>query len=113
MCPRRPIRQRDGADEVAFDAAVTDRDGALSGRISEPNTFGAPSVARLQATFVGSIDGTGLVEFTKTYDGTGGVGHSVRYIGHLDEEGLCVAGAWWIDETSGPFQMCRVGDAIS
>lgn len=103
----------DGADEVEFDAVVTHRNGKLTGKITEPNTFGAPGVARLSATFEGDVDVTGIVQFVKTYDGTGGVSHDVQYVGKLIEEGRCIVGAWRIDQSSGPFQMCRGGAPTS
>ena len=76
----------------------------LSGSIREPNTFGDDTSTVLIARVDGEIEGES-VHFIKTYDGTGGVSHSVEYQGLLDRDGVTVHGRWFIDESSGPFEM--------
>lgn len=76
----------------------------LSGTIREPNTFGDDTSTLLIANVDGEIEEES-VRFTKTYDGTGGVSHSVEYQGLLDRDGASVHGRWFIGESSGPFEM--------
>jgi hypothetical protein len=48
------------------------------------------------------------VDFIKTYDGTGGARHSVRYSGVVDNEGNEIHGRWHISHRwSGKFLMIR------
>ena len=50
------------------------------------------------------------VEFVKTYDGTGGVLHSVWYSGRFDPETFEITGTWELGEGySGTFVMKRAG----
>ncbi len=78
----------------------------FEGYISEPNTFGDGSVERLSATVVGGMMPNGLVHFSKTYNGEGGVSHLVEYYGLID--GAQIAGSWIIPQGgSGPFVMNR------
>lgn len=79
-------------------------DGSLSGRTEEPNTFGDKSASKLYGTVRGNISGSGL-QFTKTYDGTGGVSHSVVYNGNLSSDGSNVSGSWRIKDFSGAFNL--------
>lgn len=76
----------------------------LSGKISEPNTFGNESANFLGANIDGSIEGT-LVRFSKRYDGTGGQSHSVQYEGILDRASGTVRGQWAIGRRTGSFEM--------
>jgi len=76
----------------------------LTGKISEPNTFGDESANFLGANIDGSIEGT-LVRFSKRYDGTGGQSHSVQYEGILDRASGTVRGQWAIGRTTGSFEM--------
>ncbi len=78
----------------------------VSGRITEPNTFGQPSAQNLYANVSGDMRGS-VLRFTKTYDGTGGQSHSVLYEGHIVDLGATVVGYWRIDNTVGGFTMRR------
>lgn len=82
--------------------------GSLSGRTQEPNTFGNKSAASLFANVQGSVQGSGI-RFTKTYDGTGGVNHSVSYSGTLGSDGKSMNGTWRIgNDNSGSFSATLV-----
>ena len=56
---------------------------SFTGDMAEINTFAKENTPQLFSTVRGSIDSGGFVRFTKTYDGTGGVSHSVQYQGQL------------------------------
>ena len=90
---------------VPFDAELRSTSGALTGQITEPNTFSAEPAAILGAFVHGTVRGN-LVSFTKTYDGGGAV-HAVAYEGVLNEEGTVVAGRWRVGTFGGPFLMRR------
>jgi hypothetical protein len=97
------------ASTVQFQARFTASGAAFSGATIEPNTFGDPGVLFLTANISGAADAAGRVSFVKTYDGTGGQSHSVRYAGAYEPSGACISGTWTIDATAGPFKMCAVG----
>lgn len=98
---------------VNFTAKLRFEDDDFSGTTSEPNTFGAKSAKRLTASIVGIVGPSGAVNFTKTYDGSGGVSHSVDYAGYLEANGRCISGNWHIGDTGGPFRMCRGSRLVS
>ena len=92
---------------VAFFAELTiDRD-KLRGSVIEPNTIGDRSANELRASIEGSIGEDGLVRFVKTYDGTGGVDHSVEYVGRLDPVTQQIDGVWKATGGEGRFVMRR------
>ncbi len=94
---------------VPFELRVTSTQGVtFRGRTSEPNTFGDPGVRALYADVVGSVGLYSSIRFEKTYDGTGGVDHSVNYAGTLDAAGQRIEGSWSIGNTGGRFEMQRV-----
>lgn len=80
--------------------------GRVSGRMSEPNTFGTPGVPFLYANIRGEIVENRL-RFTKTYDGTGGQTHSVAYSGTFNETWTTLVGTWRINEATGRFDLRR------
>jgi hypothetical protein len=94
-----------GISAVAFEMDLTFSQGRVSGYVSEPNTFGQKTSANLYATFEGSVAGT-EVAWIKTYDGTAGVEHSVRYEGTLDRRSRTIQGRWIISsDWSGAFEI--------
>ena len=83
---------------VPFKLTITSVDGSgFTGMISEPATFGDGSSRFLFARVRGSVRGN-RVEFVKTYDGTGGQTHSVRYEGVLEVGAVRLKGGWVIDQ---------------
>jgi hypothetical protein len=76
----------------------------VSGRITEPATFGDGSSPWLYANVSGAISGSSI-QFTKTYDGTGGVSHSATYAGEISPDGMRIAGTWSLPNLSGRFVM--------
>jgi hypothetical protein len=99
----------DGKRSVAFTLTLSGSQGAVSGRTTEPNTFGNKSASQLFGNVRGTINGSS-VAFTKTYDGTGGVSHSVQYRGTIS--GNSMSGSWSIGSTSGGFSATRVGGQV-
>jgi hypothetical protein len=81
-----------------------------SGRSSEPNTFGAKSASHLFAN-LSCADGTlhpgQTIVITKTYDGTGGVSHSVIYSGTVSQDMRSISGGWAVNDLRGTFTMSR------
>ena len=98
-------RELNGVSSVAFEMDLTFSQGQITGFVTEPNTFGAKTSANLYATFSGTVVGNS-VEWTKTYDGTAGVNHSVSYSGTLDRRNGRIEGRWEIrNDWSGDFQI--------
>ena len=95
-----------GEAPVSFIANIDECDGAISGRIDEPNTFAMPEASRLFARPSG-IRENGLVVLTKTYDGTGGATHAVSYTGEINPAGDTIKGIWRTRGWSGRFSMTR------
>jgi hypothetical protein len=81
------------------------------GRSEEPNTFGNRSAPKLFANLTCSTSALSAgqtITIVKTYDGTGGVSHSVMYIGSLSADLSQISGQWMIgSNASGPFSMQR------
>jgi hypothetical protein len=88
--------------DFTLDARVTNEH--ITGRMSEPNTFGTAGVPFLYASVDGWIHGR-AVQFTKTYDGTGGQNHSVQYSGYLDRAHRTITGTWQLQGGLGHFSM--------
>ncbi|MGE0420975.1 MAG: hypothetical protein AB7O88_01845 [Reyranellaceae bacterium] len=80
--------------------------GQVTGRMSEPNTFGKPGVPFLYAHVRGEIVDNHL-RFIKTYDGTGGQTHSVAYSGTFNASWTTMVGTWRINDTTGRFDLRR------
>ena len=91
---------------VEFVIDITADGLTLRGKVTEPNTFGDATSDRLYADIEGEFFEDNKVVFDKTYDGTGGVGHTVRYEGYLDPEADEIRGEWRIPHSwSGPFEI--------
>ncbi|MES2021943.1 MAG: hypothetical protein V4460_11630 [Pseudomonadota bacterium] len=87
----------------SFIATLQESASLVSGTITEPD--------REQAGLLRAIvDGTrtgGQIEFTKTYDGSGRLAHSVEYSGTVNAPGTEIAGLWRLAGYSGRFSMTR------
>lgn len=87
-----------------FLATVSDRGGALTGRIIEPHEFREGTV---HSSLVGQRIGRS-VHFEKSYHDAGWeYSQTVIYDGKLSEDGETITGEWRIDHWSGPFEMSR------
>ena len=81
-----------------------------SGSGEELNTFGDKSVPKLYANLacsVATLSPGQQITITKTYDGTGGVSHSVTYAGTVSADLRTISGQWSINATRGEFMMSR------
>jgi hypothetical protein len=67
----------------------------ISGSIVEPATFGTGEQPWLRGTISGEVR-RDTIQFVKTYDGTGGVDHSVSYKGELDRDNGLILGRYTI-----------------
>lgn len=91
-----------------FTATLLELGAHLSGSVHEPDdgTDAAPG-GTLFALIEGRRSGS-RVSFVKTYDGSGGRSHSVRYEGVLSPDGSEIEGRWTISAGwSGKFLMIR------
>lgn len=97
-----------GADANTFTLTITGKGRAFTGTGVELNVFGdAAKALFLTSDIAGTIDEAGRVTMVKTYDGAGGVSHSVRYVGQLDASGRRVQGAYDAGGATGRFEMVR------
>jgi hypothetical protein len=55
----------------------------------------------------GTIKADGTVSFVKTYDGFGGIGHSVAYFGAIDDTGRRIRCKFNAQGNEGVFEMVR------
>lgn len=77
------------------------------GQASEPNVFGIGGAQYLYANISGEARPGGVIRFVKTYNGAGGVSHTVRYEGRIDDGGRTITGTWDTGALQGPFRMDR------
>jgi hypothetical protein len=96
-----------GNNRTPFTMEASGRSGVFRGRITEPNNFGDASARQLFGNVSGRTLEDGTVTFTKTYDGTGGISHSVEYAGRIDESGRIITGRWRIGAQSDVFRLER------
>jgi hypothetical protein len=98
----------DGKKSVEF-SFVFDAD-ACRGRSEEPNTFGDKSASKLFGNLACdtlSVRPGERIAISKTYDGTGGVSHTVTYNGIISADLSEIAGEWSIGKTRGAFNLRR------
>ena len=93
----------DSRPPTPFTADLTEREGKLSGRTSEPDLEAGDGV--VLASIAGRRRGTAVV-FTKTPDGGR---DAIVYIGQVAPDGDRVEGEWHIpNDWSGTFRMDRI-----
>jgi hypothetical protein len=97
-----------GADVNEFAVKLAQAGTTLSGTVTETNAFGdVRSALFLTSTVSGSLNGR-TVNLVKTYDGSGGVSHSVRYTGQISPNGRRIAGTYDAGAgATGVFEMVR------
>jgi hypothetical protein len=85
----------------------------IVGMIKEPKTIGEGDDPWLHASLKGTYnDKTQEFEFTKKYDGTAKVSHSVQYSGLLSDDGKTVLnGEWKLGEATGHYSLNRSHEA--
>lgn len=78
------------------------------GQSGEPNSFALTSTAQyLYAEISGEARADGAISFSKTYNGAGGVTHSVTYEGRVENGGQTIIGTWSLPGGGGDFRMDR------
>ena len=96
-------------DPTQFVAILIQSGASFSGTTHEPCPTEQIPGGVLYATLQGQRSGT-AVAFIKTYDGTGGWTHSVKYEGTLSDDGTEIEGRWHVPRVwSGRFLMVRSG----
>lgn len=100
----------DGRPAVPFTATIIVNGGVVSGRITEPATFGDGTSPQLYANLSGSSDGYSI-SFIKTYDGHGGQTHSVAYSGTISGDGRSMSGTWRLSNLSGTWSVTALNQA--
>lgn len=99
----------DGREGAPFVATLMELGGVISGTTHEPCPTGDSPCGLAFAEVAGRREGR-TVTFAKTYDGTGGLSHTVLYEGTLSSDGTEIEGAWTIPgDRSGRFMMIRGG----
>jgi hypothetical protein len=94
-------------EPVYFVATLINAGSFLSGTTHESEVGESGAPLTLFASVEGSRSGDG-VDFTKTYDGSGGWSHSVAYDGRLNGDISEIEGMWRIGtEAFGRFLMIR------
>ncbi|MEM1302885.1 MAG: hypothetical protein AAGH17_09900 [Pseudomonadota bacterium] len=76
---------------VAFNAVLSDEDGALSGETIEPNTFKGMNIDSLIAGIIGVREGT-MVKWSKNYSDFDG--SRIEYEGLINPNFTRVEGRW-------------------
>lgn len=90
---------------VPFQVMLHCEKNSCKGKSHEPNAFGDRTVEELKANWTGSISGS-VIFFKKTYDGTGGVSHSVTYDGSImPGTKPSMEGQWSAEGAHGPFSL--------
>lgn len=96
-------------DPGSFVATLLELGPSLSGTTHEEGIHHDGTVGTLFAMIDGEREGT-AVYFDKTYDGTGGWDHLVRYQGALNADWTEIEGRWAVPGVwSGRFLMIRSG----
>lgn len=97
----------DATDINTFEVTIT-AIGATEfvGRATEINVFGGGDVLFLTSDIRGRINGD-TVTFTKTYDGSAGVSHSVSYTGQLSNANRRLVGRYDAGGALGRFELAR------
>lgn len=92
---------------VDFEMKFTAPGGnTFKARTTEANTFGEASAPKLFADCAGAYDPTARkLSWTKAYDGTGGVSHSIDYRGTLSADGATIEGTWTLGDIKGTFRI--------
>jgi hypothetical protein len=96
----------DARTAVPMSIDLSESNGQISGRTTEPNTFGDSSAAQLFTKISGYHSGN-RIQFVKTYDGTGGQTHSVNYAGTIVPSGTKITGTWTLQGVFGGFVISR------
>lgn len=94
---------RDAGRETVFNVQIVEVGGAFSGSLHEPN-LSHPDFGPVVCADIEGVRSGAQVTFTKFYDGSGAMGHAVRYEGAANAALTRIDGAWTIPNVwSGTF----------
>jgi hypothetical protein len=94
-------------EPVKFKLALVQDGGRVVGFIQETNTFGERKEPWLHSVLKGTLSDQGQFAAVKTYDGTAGPAHDVKYDGQAAADGS-ISGTWAIGELTAPFKLTKV-----
>jgi hypothetical protein len=98
-----------GQEPVKFTLVMMQNGTTIAGFLREPNSFGRQGEPWLHSVIKGTLDKSGELVFTKTYDGTGGQSHDVQYTGKAADDGKKFEGTWSLGGAEGgTFELTRV-----
>ena len=97
----------DGKDVNTLTINLVQSGSRLTGGMVELNTIGdAEKNLFLTSTLEGTVSGRNVV-LVKTYDGSGGVTHSVSYSGTVSANGRTIRGTFDAGGATGAFEFAR------
>jgi hypothetical protein len=97
----------DGNDINEFTLNLVQSGSRLSGSMVEVNLIGNFDRSMfLTSNLEGTVSGRDVV-LVKTYDGSGGVSHSVRYSGTVSANGRTIKGTYDASGATGKFEFAR------
>ena len=99
-------------DPVKFKLALVQDGSRIVGFIQETNTFGERKEPWLHAVLKGTLNEQGQLAAVKTYDGTAGPSHDVKYDGQAAADGS-ISGSWAIGDLTAPFKLTKVAETKS
>lgn len=98
---------------TAFEVDITDRGGAITGTVHEPDLYSDPPGALIAAMIDGRRVDAALT-FSKFYDSADGYSEMVVYTGSISDDGLEISGRWDIPGVwSGNFLMIRPAAVVT
>lgn len=97
-----------GSDVNTFTLTFEGSPSSLTGSVVELNNFGDRSQALFLTSDLYGAQSGRTVSFTKVYDGSGGVNHSVAYEGTLSNDGRRIQGVYYLNGAlAGQFELAR------
>lgn len=97
-----------GGDANTFTLTFEGSPSSLTGSVVEFNSFGDRSLALFLTSDLYGVQDGRTVSFTKVYDGSGGVSHSVVYEGTLSGDGRRIQGTYYLNgAAAGQFELAR------
>lgn len=103
-----PLSQQRRGDANTFTLTFSGSPASLSGTVVEVNVFGDRNLALFLTSDIKGEQNGSNIYFEKTYDGSGGVSHSVQYQGMLSGDGRHISGTYYLNGTAaGVFELAR------
>lgn len=104
---------RNAGPETVFNVQIVEIGSSISGTLQEPNVL-RPGLGSVVTARIDGLREGSQVNFTKRYDGSGGMDHAVAYEGTVDGRLTRIDGRWIIPGVwSGTFLMTRDDDGAA